>query len=423
MSDVDQAGRARAGRDGGPHPDSGDTQDPGDLLPGADHPPAERLRAVRRRLEGLLGIPTTEGNEITVLRNGDEIFPAMLRAIREAEHTVDFLTYIYWTGDVARAFAEALAERARAGVRVRVLVDAVGGRQMPDELFEELERAGAQTERFRPPWKISPFKQNHRTHRKVLVVDEDVAFTGGVGIAEEWEGDARNPDEFRDTQVQVRGPAVDGLRAAFAQNWAETGRPLSEDADRFPEQPQVGSSTVQVVRGSATIGWNDVETVLRVMVHAAAERVRIATGYLSPDDDVIDLLGGAVRRGVDVDVVTPGQHTDKQATILGGNALYDRLLDAGVRIWEFQPTMMHCKVVTVDGLVGVVGSTNLNTRSMRHDEEVMLVVLDPDVVKVLDRHFEEDLTRAELIDPDRWADRSLPQKVAEKAILPIRRWM
>lgn len=213
----------------------------------------------RRVLEGLLGVPATEGNQVDILRNGDEIFPAMLDAIGRAEHTVDLCTYVYWSGDIALRFARALSERARAGVRVRVLLDAVGAYRMSNDLISEMEEAGCQVEWFRKPTD-KPSKTNRRTHRKVCICDEEVAFTGGVGIAEEWEGDARGPDEWRDSHARVRGPAVDGLRAAFVSNWAESGRPLFDEHDRFPEQPRAGDSVVQVVRCPSVTGWGEMAT-------------------------------------------------------------------------------------------------------------------------------------------------------------------
>ena len=204
--------------------------------PGLD----ERQQRIRRTLESLTGIAFTEGNQLTVLRNGDRIFPAMLRAIEQAERSVDLMTYVYWKGDIATRFADTLSAAARRGVRVRLLIDAVGGLQIEKGLVDRMDEAGVHVEWFRKPWLNSPLKQNHRCHRKVLVVDEEIAFTGGVGIAEEWCGDARDEREWRDTHVEVRGPAVDGLRAAFAQNWAESGRDLYDDGDSFPQQQQRG---------------------------------------------------------------------------------------------------------------------------------------------------------------------------------------
>jgi cardiolipin synthase A/B len=387
----------------------------------------ERVRQLRRRLEGLLGIPATEGNELTLLRNGERIFPAMLDAIRGAERTIDFLTFVYWKGEIAQEFAQALAERARHGVRVRVLLDAVGGRLIESDLLDHMAECGVVVEWFRRPvWQgapLSPFKHNHRTHRKVLIVDEQVGFTGGVGIAEEWMGDARDENEWRDTHVRVVGPAVDGLAAAFAQNWAETGRPLAEEPDTFPEHDTSGSTVVQVARGSASVGWNDMATVFRVLFESATDRVTLQTAYFAPDETFCQLMLDAVRRGVDVDVLVPGPHADKRVCQLTSESIYECLVDGGVRIWAFQPSMMHAKIMTIDGLAAVIGSANLNRRSLAHDEEVVLSVFDPAVARELESDFWADVERSELINPVRWADRPLRQKAKEKVGAALKHWM
>ena len=379
--------------------------------------------SLRRRLEALLGTPATEGNEVMVYRNGDEIFPAMLGAIAEAERTVDLMTYVYWTGDIAIQFADALSERARAGLRVRVLIDAVGGFKMDRGLVDRMQRAGVNVQWFRKPWVKSPFKQNHRCHRKVLVVDEQAAFTGGVGIAEEWTGNARNRNEWRDTHIKVVGPAVDGVAAGFAQNWAETGEPMFDDADQFPEQKQVGDSAIQVVRGSASIGWDDMQTLFHVVIASAEERLRIATAYFAPSRDFIDQLLGKARDGVQVQVLLPGPGADKRVCQLTSESTYAELVDGGVEVWNFQPSMLHAKVMTVDHSLTVIGSSNFNRRSMNHDEEIALAIVDEDVTATLDSHFDEDLERSRPIDLERWRDRSPGQKTLEAAVQPIRRWL
>ncbi len=385
-----------------------------------DAGPEQRVQDLRRRLEALLGIPATEGNGLTLLKNGDRIFPAMLEAIRTSTRTVDLLTFAYWKGDIADEFASALAERAEAGLTVRVLIDAVGGRLMERSLLDRMTSSGVQVEWFRTPvWQgklLSPLKHNHRTHRKVLVCDEVVGFTGGVGIAEEWCGDARNADEWRDTHVRVTGPAVDGLSAAFAQNWAETGHALVEPHRRFPEHELVpGGSCVQVARGSATVGWNDMATVFRLMLESAEDRIRMMTAYFVPDDCFQQLMLDAVARGVQVDVMLPGPHSDKRVCQLASESIYSTLVEGGVRIWAFQPSMLHAKVLTVDGLASVVGSANMNRRSMNHDEEVVMSVLDPEVTRRLEADFDEELPRCVRIEPRRWAERPLHQKVQERA--------
>ncbi|MFF1281579.1 phosphatidylserine/phosphatidylglycerophosphate/cardiolipin synthase family protein [Streptomyces sp. NPDC058299] len=384
---------------------------------------AARKQRLRRRLERLIGIAATEGNELLPLRNGDQIFPAMLGAIRSARHTIDMMTFVYWRGQIARDFATALAERAREGIRVRLLLDGFGAKEIERDLLDLMDEAGVQVAWFRRPVWLSPFKQNHRCHRKALIVDEDTAFTGGVGIAEEWCGDARGPGEWRDTHVQVRGPAVDGIAAAFAQNWAECHDELFDDRDRFTEHRQAGSSVVQVVRGSASIGWQDMQTLIRVMLTSAEERFRLATAYFAPDTYFIDLLCQTARRGVRVEILLPGPHTDQRACQLAGQHHYTRLLQAGVHIRQYRPTMMHAKIITVDSVAALIGSTNFNRRSMDHDEEVMLAVLDETFTAELDRDYDEDLRQSVAIDLARWRRRAVLQRAKEAAVTPVRRFL
>ncbi|NLU74226.1 cardiolipin synthase B [Streptomyces sp. HNM0575] len=383
----------------------------------------EDIRRIRRRLERLIGVAATEGNALRVLRNGDEIFPAMLEAIRAAEHTVDMMTFVYWRGEIARDFADALSDRARHGLRVRLLLDGFGSRLIEQELLDRMSGAGVDVVWFRKPLWISPVKQNHRCHRKVLVVDETVAFTGGVGIAEEWCGDARHEGEWRDTHIRVSGPAVDGITAAFAQNWAECRRELFDERDRSVAHEAEGRSVVQVVRGSASFGWQDMQTLLRVVLESATSHVKLATAYFAPDDYFIELLCATARRGVELDILLPGPHTDKRVCQLAGQRYYSDLMAAGVRIWQYQPTMMHAKIITMDGAVSLVGSTNLNRRSLDHDEEVMLVVLDESFTATLEEHFAEDLADSTGIRAKRWRGRALGQRMQEAAVRPFRRFM
>jgi cardiolipin synthase len=387
------------------------------------HTARERKQRLRRRLERLIGIAATEGNALTVLRNGDEIFPAMLSAIENARYTVDMMTFVYWRGDIARQFAATLAARARAGLRVRLLLDGFGSRLIEKDLLDDMDRAGVEVAWFRKPLSLSPFKQNHRCHRKVLVVDEQTAFTGGVGIAEEWCGDARNEREWRDTHVQLRGPAVDGIAASFAQNWAECHDRLFDEHDRFVEHRPSGSATVQVVRGSASFGWQDMQTLIRVALESAEERIRLATAYFAPDPLFIDMLCEARRRGVEVEILLPGPYTDKRVCQLAGQQHYEQLLGCGVKIWHYRPTMMHAKIITVDGVAGLVGSTNFNRRSLDHDEEVMLAVLDETFTARLDADFDADVAVSDRILDAGWKRRSPLQRIREGAVTPIRRFL
>jgi cardiolipin synthase A/B len=375
----------------------------------------EHVHRQRRALEALLGVPATEGNRLEVLRNGVQIFPAMLDAISSAQHTVDMLTYVYWTGGVAEHFASALAAAARRGVRVRLILDGFGAASMDRSLVNDMVDAGCLVEWFRPPttWKL--WEVDRRTHRKVLVCDEAVAFTGGVGIAEEWEGDARDPSEWRDTHVRITGPAVDGLRAAFVSDWMESGHPLFDDTDRFPEQPQDGEAVVQVLRSPAQIGWNDLALAFEALIRLATRRLRITSAYFVPDERFLDLLVDAAGRGVAVEILVPGEHAEHRIVQVAGEADYGPLLEAGVRIWHYERTMLHAKVLTVDGAVACVGSGNFDQRSMRLNDEANIVVLHPGTVDVLDGHFDEDLTSSREIDAASWAKRGPVQRAAEAA--------
>ena len=382
--------------------------------------PSDRTLTVRRMLEGIIGVPMTEGNEISIMRNGDEIFPVMLEDIAAAQHTIDFLTFVYWSGDIGNRFADALSERARAGVRVRVLLDGWGSHPIDRLLVDEMQDAGVQVRWFRPIKQFEPNKMNHRTHRKVMIVDESAGFTGGVGIADEWQGNARDVSEWRDTHFRVCGPAVDGLRAAFLDNWAETDDVLFDTAiDRFPPQEQPGSSVIQCVRGASEAGMSDISTLFYAMLQLAEERVRITTAYFVPDEAMTGRLCDAADRGVAVEILLPGPNADKRFVQLAGEGAFTELLDHGIQIWYFQPSMLHAKVMTVDGMLATVGSANFNARSTELDEEINLVVLDPDVVATLDEHFDDDLGRSEKLTPGAWEDRSLSQRVMERLTQPL----
>lgn len=375
------------------------------------------------RLESLLGAPATDGNDVAVLRNGVRIFPAMLGAIQSAAESVDLLTYVYWSGWPAEAFADALADRAASGCRVRVLIDAVGGAPMDQTLARRMRDAAVDVRFFRPPWLRSPFTHNHRTHRKVLVIDGAEGFTGGVGIAEEWDGDAGSAEEWRDTQVRVGGPAVAGLAAAFAQNWSEAAGAPDQPGDQYSALPAVGDHRVLVVRGTATLGWDDMQTAWYALLTAATDRITLQTAYFAPDVAFLGLVVGAAARGVHVQLLLPGPHYDKPVSRLGSERHYQALLDAGVEVWRYQPTMLHTKIATVDGEVAMIGSSNFNRRSLDHDEEVACILLGGDAPARLVRDFDDDLARSERVDPDTWRSRSARQRLAEQATRPISRYL
>jgi cardiolipin synthase A/B len=384
---------------------------------------SDQATRVRRTLEGVLGIPATEGNHIDVLRNGDEIFPAIFEAIERAEHTIDLLTFVYWEGTIGTKLAEALAMRARSGVRVRVLLDSFGARLIDPSSITLMEESDVQLRWFRPLRKLHASHANHRTHRKVLVIDEAIGFTGGVGIADEWQGDARDESEWRDTHFRIEGPAVDGLRAAFLDNWIETDPVIFDgDIDRFPHQPQAGNAVVQCVRGASETGWSDAATLFRSLLQLAQTHVRLTTAYFVPDEELTERICDAAGRGVKIQILLPGPHADKRIVQVVGESSYERLLECGVELWSFQPSMLHAKVMTVDSHIANVGSANLNSRSMALDEEINVVIIDDDVAATLDRHFDEDLERSIRIEPGRWDDRSHLQHAYERVARPLKRF-
>jgi cardiolipin synthase A/B len=368
-------------------------------------------------LEQTLGIPFTSGNSIRVLKNGDRIFPAMLKAIGQAKERVEFLTFVYWTGNIAHEFAQALANKAEEGVEVFVILDSFGTAKMPKELLELMKKKGVQIETFRPltQWKF--WKMDNRTHRKVLICDGEIAFTGGVGIAGEWEGDAGNEDEWRDTHFRIKGPAVFGLQAAFMENWIEAGRPLKFDhtikGDPDPDQ----KGAVQVIRTSASVRWSDIVMLYLVLIKMARESIRITTAYFNPNSVIIDLLKDAAGRGVKIQIMMPGRTTDHEIARVAGDESFDILLDAGIELLYYQKTMLHAKIITIDGILSCIGSANFNHRSMLKDDEINVVILDEQVTGELDDHFLEDLEHCEKIEKGRWIRRSMLKRVSEKVTL------
>lgn len=375
----------------------------------------ERLRVA---VESIAGAPFSEGNDITVLRNGNEIFPAMMEAVRSARISIDFVTFVYWTGEVARDFARALADKAREGVRVRVVLDAFGSRLMDAKLTQELETAGALVERFRPVVRWKAWESDHRTHRKILVVDDRVGFTGGVGIASEWEGNAASPEDWRDTHFRIEGPAVLGLKAAFLSDWRDCGHPIGrEDIDIGRPEP-AGDYDIAVLDASAHIGFNPAERLLEALVAAADEEILIQTPYFNPPDGLIEGLIAARRRGVVVKILLPGPYIDKRISTVVALDRCRNLAQEGVQVWQFQPTMMHVKAVVVDGRAAMVGSVNFNRRSVEKDEEVAIGIVDERFASELAADFETDLSRSELVRPDRGP---LWRRLVAAALHPIRR--
>jgi cardiolipin synthase len=385
-------------------------------------PPTPGTADFARLVETLTVTPLRQGNRVTVLRNGREIFPAMLAAIQHAKQTVNFATYVYWTGSIAPQFAEALAERARAGVEVNVLLDAVGAAKMDHGLIDQLDRAGATVAWFRPPKWYSLHKLNNRTHRKILVVDGRVGFTGGVGIAEEWTGNCEDAEHWRDSHVRVEGPVVRDLLGGFVDNWAEatgcilSGRQHLPDVRGFDDGIQA-----QVTRSTAQKGSTDAEQLFYAAITCARERLWLTTAYFAPRRAFVEALGDAVGRGVDVRVLTNGPHTDKEVVRQAGRRCYEQLLACGGRIFEYQRTMLHAKVLLVDSHWVTVGSVNFDNRSFALNDELNISFRDPGVVAELEKHFLADLEDARELHLAAWRARPLHQRAREFASALVRR--
>lgn len=375
---------------------------------------------LRAALESIMGVPFTDGNDIVPFLNGIRIFPPMLEAIARAKHRIELLTYIYWTGDVATQFVDALSERAQAGVEVRLLLDGVGALPMPRKYLDKMMAAGVQARWFRPLNRFRIGHLAHRTHRKVLVVDSEIAFTGGVGIAAEWEGDAENPKHWRETHFSCRGPCVRGLRAAFYQNWLETHFDTMPALTPVTPTAKAGDMSVQVVKSSGSISFSDIAVLHEALADLARTRLRIVTPYFVPTDATVGSLVQARGRGVEVDIMVPGDHTDNRVSDLAGSDAFDPLLQAGVRIWRYQPTLVHAKIITLDGVLSCVGSANFNQRSANQDEEVALNVLSPALCAQLDQHFEEDRRLSERVTLWKWRRRGFFRRLAETAAYLIR---
>jgi cardiolipin synthase len=368
-----------------------------------------------RSLGVLLGPPIVDGNTVRELRNGIEIFPAMLEAIRAARRSITFETYIYWSGSIGREFADALAERARAGVRVHVLLDWAGSVKMDPALLDEMRQAGAQIERYhKPHWSHLP-RLNNRTHRKLLVVDGALGFTGGVGIADQWRGNAEDAAHWRDTHFRVEGPVVAQMQAVYIDNWMKASGRVLHGEDYFPALDQRGALRAQMFSSSPTGGSESMHLMYLMAITAAARSVDLSSSYFVPDELAVRALIDAAKRGVKVRIITPGPYIDAAVTRRASRARWGRLLEAGIEIAEYQPTMYHCKVLIVDALLVSVGSTNFDNRSFRLNDEANLNVLDADFAARQLELFEHDLQHARPVSLQAWRRRPWREKLIEHA--------
>jgi cardiolipin synthase len=374
----------------------------------------------RREMSVMLGPAIVGGNRVIDLQNGDEIFPAMLGAIRAAQKTITFETYIYWSGDIGKALAEALAERARAGVKVSVLLDWVGSLKMENELIDLMKDAGAHVERYRPLHWYNLGRMNNRTHRKLLVVDGRIGFTGGVGVAEQWTGHAQDPDHWRDMHFRLEGPAVAQFQAAFNDNWIKATGEVLNGADYFPPLARAGGMDAHMFIASPAGGSESMHLMYLMGIAAAEQSIDLQASYFVPDALIHKALIAARQRGVRIRILVPGKHIDSDTVRLASKAEWGPLLQAGVEIHEYLPTMMHNKLLIIDREMVSVGSTNFDVRSFRLNDEASLNVYDRSFAQKMTRVFEEDLKHSERYTYETWAARPLKDKLIERFVLPIK---
>jgi cardiolipin synthase len=366
-----------------------------------------------RTMGVLLGPPILVGNRYQELRNGDEIFPAMLQAIRGARRTITFETYIYWSGDIGRQFADALAERARNGVKVHVLLDWLGSQKIDPHLIAEMQRTGVQVEWYHTLRWYDVARLNNRTHRKILVVDGRIGFTGGVGIAPEWTGHGQDAAHWRDTHFRLEGPAVAQMQAVFLDNWIKTTGAVLHGPDYFPALPAVGDGAAQVFMSSAAGGSESMHLMYLLAITSAQRSIYLSMAYFVPDPLAVRALQDALKRGVKVQIITPGPITDTETVRKASRELWGELMQAGAEFYEYQPTMYHCKVMIVDELMTSVGSTNFDNRSFRLNDEANLNIYDRAFAQRQIEVFRDDLTRSRRIGYDQWRNRPWTEKALE----------
>jgi cardiolipin synthase len=367
-----------------------------------------------RSMGMLLGPGIVGGNRVQALHNGDEIFPAMLQAIRGARRTVLFETFIYWSGEIGDEFAQALSERARAGVNVHVLLDWLGSIKVDQRLVETMRDAGVEVHRFHPLRWYNLGRINNRTHRKLLIVDGCIGFTGGVGIAPPWTGHAQDEEHWRDSHYRVQGPVVSQMQSVMLSNWSKTTGRILHGEDYFPTLAEAGGQQAQMFHSSPSGGSESMQLMVLIAITAAVKTIDIASAYFVPDSMVRLALVAARQRGVRVRVITPGRKIDQQTVRHASRALWGELLEAGLEMYVYQPTMYHCKLVLVDGLLASVGSTNFDPRSFHLNDEANLNVYDTGFARELTEVFEQDLQRCKRVTLEDWQRRPALEKARER---------
>jgi len=360
------------------------------------------------------------GNKIELLANGDEYFPAMLKAIGSAAKTVNFAAYILHSDEVGRQFRDAFCERAKAGIEVRILVDGIGSSWSLDNSDVRIMReAGCKFAYYHPTASLRVDRTNRRSHRRLMVIDGKIAFTGSAGFSRKWAGHAQDKDHWRDTQVRIEGPLVAKFQWAFEEHWIKSFGETISGAGQFPSLPNAGELKAQVI-ASHSFSMAPVPLVQAAAFAAAEKRIWITNPYCTPTEDQVDLLVKAVRRGVDVRLLLPGENNDQPMTKSAGRAAYGEMLEGGVKIFEYQPAMIHTKSMVVDGIFSMLGTSNFDARSSEINEELDVVVSDEKFGREMETVFEKDLRESREYTLQDFKKRSWWERTTEWLMLPFR---
>jgi cardiolipin synthase A/B len=365
-------------------------------------------------MAGATGVPLAPGNRLDLLNNGDAFYPAMLEAIRGAQMSITIEAYIYWAGEIGREFAEALAAKATEGVKVKILLDAVGSSTIGAEILTTLEAGGCQLAWYNPIRWYSLGRFNHRTHRKSIIIDGQAAFTGGAGIADHWRGNAEDPAHWRDMQIRLEGPAVTPLQTGFAQNWLQTTGELISGPLFYPPGPKrAGPLVVQTIMSSPESGASTVRTMYYLSIICARRSIYVANPYFVPDEAAIDALVDAKRRGVDVRIMVSGIHNDNWLARHNSVRLFGPLLRAGIDILEYNRTMLHHKTMVVDAAWATIGTTNFDNRSFAHNEENNVCFYDEAIACAMHETFLADMEACEPLTLAGWERRGISLRMGE----------
>jgi cardiolipin synthase len=364
----------------------------------------------RRSLE-VLGTEMVPQNKAILLENGAQFFPAMLDAIRAARASVNMEMFIFNKGQIATEFAQVLAAKAQEGVEVRLLLDDWGSH--PKDLEDVMTKAGVKLKWYKPVRIYSIYKVGNRTHRKILTIDGHIGFTGGVGIDDRWMGDARNPKEWRDTMVQVEGPVVAQLQSIFTEDWVHTTGEVLHGEKQFPPTPPAGELLAQAISASRSDASSMAKLLYYMAIQAARRSILIENAYFVPDSQIRRGLVHAVERGVDVRVLVPGPHIDIPIVRMASRHHYGELLDGGVKMYEYQPTMMHNKVMVVDGIWTTIGSINFVNRSMKKNAEANVAIYDRGFAELVEKSVLADLEKSELFTKQMWKKRGFVSRLGE----------